>query len=376
MPSTTEIPRRISPLRRIAIAAIVAVVGIGVTTTEAHALLVSSDASGLQMREPNNTLNRVKLSLVDSGGLKYRVEMAQFGGQGIQFGPGCVQASTQEGVDVALCDRINPVVSHVSLGPMRDTFDADPTFPDPIIVNDGGLGPDIFRLGAGNDIARGTDDSFVGGAGDDDLFVREGSLDGGDGNDSLRASKGSVRMDGGVGDDTLSADAAAEVTMVGGEGKDAFDAGGANSVIDSRDGISEQVSCGKPTRVTGRVRSFRIAVVDLVDAPDDQGLVAGGCSAVDRAPVGEETAAQVVSKSLKLRDGEVKLKLRCTSSERCTGRVSITVRGRSSAKRFSIKGHRSAQIPLRSRPGRAVVQTKEKGQAGDRGTVTTLKVKR
>jgi hypothetical protein len=367
-------PEHRGPICRRAFGLAVGVVAVGclAAAPDAPALVVSSDANGLQMREPDNILNRVKLSLVDVGGLKYRVEMAQFGGRGIGFGAGCTQVSTQPGVDVALCDRINPVVSQVTLGPFRDTFDADPSFPDPIRVQDGGIGPDVFTLGAGNDVSRADRlDTVFGQAGDDELTSTGGRIQGGEGNDKLHAlSPTSGTMLGGAGDDILTADPHAGMTMVGGDGIDSFDADGARGIIDARDGIGEQVHCGQ-----GGAGGAITATVDLLDAPDDAALIAGGCRTVDRAPAGEKTAAQLVSSSLTLRRGRAGVKVRCTKSTRCGGKVSLTVKGRTSSERYSIRGRHTSTIRLAARRGTATVRISERGKKGPRTVRSALQVK-
>jgi hypothetical protein len=359
--------------RLLGVAVGVAAVACLTGAQEARALVVSSDANGLQMREPDNILNRVKLSVVDSGGLKYRVEMAQFGGRGISFGPGCTQISTLQGVDVALCDRINPVVSQVSFGPMRDTLVTDPNFPDPIHVQDGGIGPDIFSLGAGADVARADRlDTVLGQSGDDDLSTTGGRIDGGEGDDRLHALAGITGpMVGGPGNDTLTADPDASTTMTGGDGTDSFAANGARVLIDARDGISEQVSCGDGTSRRGST-----AVVDLLDTPDDAALIAQGCQTVDRAPKGERTAARLVSRSLLLRRGTTGVKVRCTTRTRCAGEVSLTVNGRSHSRTFSIKARRTATVRLATRLGTATVRISERGDKGARTVRSILKVVR
>ena len=332
--------------RPLALATALGCVAAAALAPQASALVVSSDANGLQMREPNNTLNRVQLSLVDVGGPKYRVEMAQFGGRGIEFGTGCRQISDRQGVDIALCDRINPVVSQVSLGPLTDTFTADPTFPDPIHVNDGGIGPDIFTLGAGNDVATANrEDTVFGGAGNDQLTGKGGRVDGGEGNDALVALPTTF---GGV--------------LVGGPGVDTFDGQGGQTIIDARDGIAEQVRCGPAADRRLGVTAF----VDLVDTPADAALIAGGCRGVDRAPKDEVTAAQLASSTLKLRGGKAAVKVRCTTTASCTGTVALTSGGRTDRERFSIAGNRTAKLRLSARPGAATVQLAERGAQGPR----------
>jgi hypothetical protein len=381
-----------APIRRrlvaLATASFAALGVAGAAASQAQALTVSSDVNGLQMREPGFTRAAITLSLVDLGGVKYRVETPNFGGSAITVGPGCTDASSI-GIAVAVCDRITPVVSEVSLGSSNDTFAVDPSFPDPITVNDTGDGPDSYQLGAGNDVARGgTRDSFAGGAGNDDLATSGGKLEGGDGNDRLHALNvndftGRVsEMTGDAGDDILTADGRAFVDMVGGDGTDSFDGGGAVGRINSRDGLPEQVSCGKRQpgvprlRLVNTPRDFRTAVIDLVDVPSDADLIKGGCLTIDRAPNGEKTAAQLVSTSLKLRRGTVGVKVKCTTSKRCRGNVAVTVKGRTSAKRFSVRGRRTATIRLRARRGKATVRINEKGVAGDRSMRAALTVKR
>lgn len=371
MPQTTTFPTRRARRRRTLLSA-GAIAALCLTgAADAGALVVSSDANGLQLREPDNILDRVKLSLVDAGGLKYRVELAQFGGRGIGFGQGCTQISTQPGLDVALCDRVNPVVSQVTFGPMRDTLDVDPAFPDPIHVADGGIGPDIFTLGAGADVSRAERlDTVFGQGGDDHLTSFGGRVDGGEGNDRLHGAGATLgTLVGGPGDDTLTAAAGALVAMTGGDGTDSFDADGARGTIDSRDGIPEQVRCGGPA---GR---GAVATIDLLDTPDDAALIAGGCLTVDRAPRGERTAAQLGSRSLTVRRGKAAVKVRCTTGARCVGTVSLTAGRRTSRRGFSIAGKRSATIRLAARAGSASVQIAEEGVAGPRTLRALLKAR-
>ncbi len=74
---------------RIALLVAVSVGAVGLAVPAgASALTVSSDASGLQMVEPGSTRAVVKVSLVNSGGVKYRVETPNFGGPGDHDGPG------------------------------------------------------------------------------------------------------------------------------------------------------------------------------------------------------------------------------------------------------------------------------------------------
>ena len=359
-------------------AATVAALGFaGVSATQAQALNVSSDAAGLKMVEPGFNRAAVKLS-IEANGTKYRLVTPNFGGNAVSAGPGCVNASTV-GEAIAICDRITPKVAEVNLGPGPDTFEVDPAFPDPITVTDAQRGPDIYKLGAGDDVAKGqTGDSFEGRAGNDDLTSTAAILDGGEGNDKLHALNSSdfrntdTELIGGDGNDALSADGRALYEMTGGPGTDTFNAGGGSGRIDSRDGIAEQVVCGirgkgvPQLRLINTSRRFAIATIDLVDTPADAALVAGGCTRVDRAPKGEKTAAQLTSTKLKVKRGKAGVKVRCTTSSRCKGKLSVTVKGRTSSKRFSIRGKKSATVRVAARKGNAAVRISEKGKRGAR----------
>ena len=357
----------------------------GAAASDAQALTVTSDASGLKMIEPGFTRADIKLTLVNAGGVKYRVETPNFGQSAITTGVGCVNQSTV-GTAVALCNRVKPIVSEVSLGPSRDKFAVDPTFPDPIVVNDTQSGPDSYQLGAASDFARGgTGDEFIGAGGNDDMATRGGKLDGGEGNDTLRAlnqrdfTNDTNDMLGGPGNDTLTAEGVTLVGMVGGEGTDTFDLNGSRGFVDSRDGVKEQVSCGKRKRFLRLINSGRPrrrAIVDLTDAPNDASLIKGGCATVDRAPNGEKTAAQLVRDSAKLRRGKAGVKVKCTTRARCRGRISLKVKGRTSSMRYSIRGRRTATLRLTARRGTAALSIKEKGRKGSRTTRAALKVTR
>ena len=80
---------------------------------------------------------------------------------------------------------------------------------------------DLIRGGRGND-------RISGGAGDDCLFGQAG-------NDTLSGGAGKDKLDGGPGKDKLT----------GGKGKDTFTAGAGNDTIIAKDGIAENVNCGK-----------------------------------------------------------------------------------------------------------------------------------
>lgn len=365
-------------LTHIAAATVAALAFGGVAATQAQALTVTSDAEGLKMVEPG--FNRADISLfIEAGGTKYRLVTPNFGGNAVTAGPGCVNASTVSAA-IAVCDRTTPKVAEVNLGPGEDSFAVGPEFPDPITVNDVQRGTDRYTLGAGNDVAAGTNgDKFAGGGGNDTLTTNAGVLDGGEGNDKLHAQNSanfrntSTMLIGGEGDDALTADGRALYDMVGGPGTDSFDAGGGSGRIDSRDGIAEPVVCGvrKPGVPRLRLindggRRFAIATIDLVDTPGDAALIAGGCTRVDRAPRGEKTAAQLTSTKLKVKRGKAGVRVRCTTSSRCKGKLSVTVKGRTSSKRFSIRGKGSATVRVAARKGTAAVRISEKGKRGAR----------
>jgi hypothetical protein len=379
---------------RAAAAACGAVAAVAAVAAPADALTVTSGPDGLVMSEPRNTLNRVSVAIAD-GGARYRVEMSQFGGQGLDAGAGCVEEPERPGApDVVLCARVVPSV-RANLGPLGDSFTVDPAFPDPIEVF-GDLGDDTIRLGAAADVARGGagSDTILGFGGDDDL---EGGSDGdrlggGDGNDRLHATGGQDVLDGEAGDDALSANpersSNTSATLIGGPGTDSFAGNGSTTTIDARDGIKEHVSCG--TTRSGLLvvsRFFAQAVVDLVDEPDDGGLIAGGCTRIDRAPRGEAMSARLKSTSLRLARGRVALRLRCATATTCKGRAAVRVgRGRPSTVDYSVRGDATRTIRVRlarssarrvTRRGVvATVRLDERGVVGGRSVQARLVVTR
>jgi hypothetical protein len=361
---------------RLALGAALAIGAVAIPATSAQALSVSSTPEGgLQMREPNNTLNRIDLSIVD-GGAKYRIEMPEFGGRGLSGGPNCTLDEPRPGVNVAICERITPKVS-VNMGSQGDTFKVDPSFPDPIDIF-GGLGNDGIQLGAGNDTAKmGAGGGSIRGNGGNDTLEggnRPTGIAGGDGNDTL-IGRGFDTLVGGPGNDTLRAAFRVE-RMTGGDGVDTFEPNGLTTTVDSRDGIAEQVTCGVGSRRNGA--PFRQAIVDLVDQPGDDAL---GCDRVDRAPNAEKTSVSLKSKRLKAKRGRVALKVRCTTSRRCTGKARVTVGGnRSKAVSYRIRGKRTGtvriKLPAGAKGRTATVVLTEKGQAGARNIQAKVPLKR
>lgn len=405
MPARTPRPALHStaaPRRALTAAATAVAAAALLAAPAAHALDVSSGSDGLRMVEPRNTANNLRIALVDDAGTtRYRVEMSRFGGRGLDAGPGCAPApgvDPGQGRDVLLCDRVAARVV-ANLGPLNDTFAVDPSFPDPIEVR-GDLGDDTLHLGAGNDLARGGSgrDAIEGNGGDDDLDgeSEDDRLAGGAGNDRLHANGGFDRLDGGDGDDALTANPAASSntagTMLGGPGTDSFAGNGSITTIDSRDGIAEQVSCGLTQRGFSKVkRVFAQAIVDLVDQPGDAELAAGGCTAVDRAPRAERTAAELrvpVRGTLRLRDGRVALPVRCASATACRGTATVRVgSGAASAPvRFAIAARRTETVRVRipraaasrvtARGATATVVLAEQGVLGARTEQTARTLRR
>jgi hypothetical protein len=370
-------------VRRAAAAAALAAAAATVPVSPAHALLVTTGPEGLELREPNLTLDRVGLSLVDSGGAtRYRVEMPEFGGRGLQVGPGCTFEEPTRGVHVAVCDRLTPRVT-VGLGPMDDTFAVDPSFPDPITIF-GGLGDDRITLGAGDDAAQVLSgaDSIDGGAGADDLDGTRGggSLRGGDGDDRLSGGQ-DADLDGGPGDDVLTMARDGLDLVRGGPGRDTFTGEGSALRVDARDGIAEAVACGTggagaQGTLAGR---FSLAVVDLLDTPDDAALAAGGCANVDRAPVGETTAVAVRGRTVRLRGGTALVRVACVTARPCAGRAGVAMgTRRATTVRYRIAARRTAtvRVPARRGAARATVTLAERGVRGARTVRAQLTVAR
>jgi hypothetical protein len=343
----------------------------------AEAIVLTTGAQGLEIREPNtNSQVEVTVALVDEAGVtKYRVSRRVIGGRRIAAGPGCVASpESNSGFDIAICDRLFPAVD-VSLSARDDTFEVDPSFPDPIRVF-GGLGSDRIVLGAGDDIADGgggQGDQIFGNGGNDTLTSGSGRnrLEGGPGNDRLIASPGSITtIVGGEGDDVIVAERSSRGLMAGGPGRDAFEVAGSQATVDARDGVAESVDCGLQSASTqALLGGGPTAVVDLVDTPGDISMITGGCEAVDRAPRGETTRVQIASKTARISGRRVALRVRCTTTRRCKGTAAVrvgTVNGRSV--RYDIPGKRTTTV-------RAIVSSAVARRVASRGTVAVALVR-
>jgi hypothetical protein len=83
-----------------------------------------------------------------------------------------------------------------------------------------------------------------------------------------------------------------------------------------------------------------------------------------------------MSTSLTLRRGRAGVKVRCTKSTRCGGKVSLTVKGRTSSERYSISGKHTSTVRLPARRGTVTVRISERGKKGPRTVRSALQVKR
>jgi Ca2+-binding RTX toxin-like protein len=206
---------------------------------------------------------------------------------------------------------------------------------------DGGPGNDTLNAGGGQDLVNGGSgsDSLEGADGNDTLNGEAGtdSLRGGGGNDTLNGGSGDDSLDGGAGADSLSGNGGSDtanyasrtrnvnVTLDGGandgearEGDNArtdvrnVRTGAGNDRINSRDGVSGRISCG---RGDDRVIADRSDAI----AADCEGRVAAAarCSILRRA----------VKMS---RKGIVPVRIRCPG--RARGRLSLEVRRRAARK--------------------------------------------
>ncbi|MBJ7330299.1 MAG: calcium-binding protein [Solirubrobacteraceae bacterium] len=349
-----------------------AVVATGAAAAPAHAMQVGSGPEGLRMQETNNTLNRVQLSLIDVAGVtKYRVEMPEFGGRGLNAGLGCVSADERQGVNVVICERTTPQVK-ASLGPMDDSFSVVPSFPDPIEIF-GGIGADTITLGAGNDtLLPSTGGGGVQGNGGDDTLnggSEGGRILGGEGNDQLSADQG-TSIDGGPGDDILTLAGDGVQDVIGGDGTDTFTGPGSARFVDSRDGIAEQVFCGRFARNFESRFSLRFsrAFVDLVDTPDDFGLRQAGCARIDRAPANEKQSVEITSSKIRVADRKAAVSLKCVTNKACTGRVWVSVGKKRGTVAYRIAGKttKRVSVPTAGRGKTASVTVSEQGVKGKR----------
>jgi TolB protein len=112
----------------------------------------------------------------------------------------------------------------------------------------GTVGPDLIFAGAGNDRVFGGDGHNIIHAGpDDDMVAGGGNTDyvyGEAGADKIHGNNGNDVLIGGGGNDILWGDFGGDY-LKGGAGVDRFFGGYGNDLIDSRDGLTEQVYCGE-----------------------------------------------------------------------------------------------------------------------------------
>jgi hypothetical protein len=181
---------------------------------------------------------------------------------------------------------------------------------------------------------------LIGGGGDDKLYggVDNDQIDGGPGNDITEGWGGADTVDGGLGADDISGEGGSTIT----------DGTGGADVVIARDGILDTVSCG-----SGADR----ALVDRLDVIADSGR--DFCESVERETVTDVTppplppggaAATIAlgSKSAKVKKGSFPLRLKCTSSNACAGKLSVKAQRKAiGSAKFSIAAGKSKTLNVR-----------------------------
>ena len=137
-------------------------------------------------------------------------------------------------------------------------------------------------------------------AGGDDTLTVVGAppvriaADGGSGKDVLKGGDGDDSLAGGSGDDTLT----------GGAGHDLLEGGDGDDLLDARDGAGDLARCGAGADSA----TLDAAIVDQQ----------AGCETLDRTPLPEAGtkpgAVQLRAKRIRVRDGRVRLPVRCPAS--------------------------------------------------------------
>jgi hypothetical protein len=249
---------------------------------------------------------------------------------------------------------------------------------------DPGPGEDGVSAGAGNDVVdagaeTGRDsDSYDGGSGIDTLSYHQRTtgifaaaigttggasgegdgitgferIDGGAGNDSVLG----FSSNGGPGNDVLTG-SNGDDTIIGGTGADTLRGFGGDDLINANDGIADtRIDCS-----TGVDTVF----VDLKDpVPND----AENCELIDRRKVDEEPGTEILTKSARLRDGHIGVRLHCPRKARCSGALNGV--------RYRIRpgASKTVRVPV-TRRGVVVVTSREDGRKGAETVVSRVRVR-
>jgi hypothetical protein len=185
----------------------------------------------------------------------------------------------------------------------------------------------------------------------DNIFEFERVLGGG-GNDSILG----FGSDGGPGADVLTGDNNGN-SIVGGTGADVIRGFGGNDKLDANDGIADaRITCNTGTDTV---------VLDLRDPnPED----AEACELISRKAVDEEASTVIATSTARVRDGRVRLALRCPRAvgRACAGtlRLALGPAGRRTAgsRRYRIARGRVAGVEIALRaPDAARVRRASRG---------------
>jgi hypothetical protein len=200
-------------------------------------------------------------------------------------------------------------------------------------------------------------DVLAGSAGPDTLIGGEGpdNLTGADGADTLNGEDGLDSLNGGLGADVLD----------GGTGIDTYAKEDGFNTYLARDGFLESIACIKGDVVTA----------DLADKVVDP----TSCASVSVAQAKHQHDTKVVGRSLRVRNGSLRVRLRCPAekTEDCEGKLAAAARGRTlGSGRYRIARGETKRIALDRAPRRGTevrVRLKETDSDGlDRKVARTL----
>jgi hypothetical protein len=161
--------------------------------------------------------------------------------------------------------------------------------------------------------------------------------------------------------------------------------GGSEDRFLARDAVAERLACVGDDDGRQRSSPQSVAEVDLLDtfAFGDE------CPTLSRAPIDERPSARFASANVKVSGRVARVRVRCTTSSSCTGRLTLKLArngARSVSKAYRVAERRSAtvRLTLRGRDARrtrragvfASASLKEQGVKGARTESWTVRVKR
>ena len=245
-----------------------------------------------------------------------------------------------------------PGADGVSAGAGNDLVDAGPETGRDADAYDGGSGFDTLSYQQRTSgIFAAAIGSTGGASGENDGIAGFERINGGAGNDSILG----FSSNGGPGNDVLTG-SNGDDTIIGGTGADTLRGFGGDDLINANDGVADtRIDCS-----TGVDTVF----LDLKDpVPTDS----EACELIDRRKVDEEPGTQILTKSARLRDGHIGVRLHCPRKARCSGTLNGV--------RYRIRPRATKTVRVAARRGVTVVTSREAGRKGAETVISRVRVR-